>query len=239
MPIHGTSDSRRRPIIPRASATPTPVDSSPIDTAVAAANSASAATPCVVSDTAPTSSTPAAAEPPTPCTSPIPNAAAGERPCECACGRGRVPVHVHVRMGVDDTVVHVGVRVEVAAPPAVQQPHGEDDDHAADRQLGGLLHALRQRVADQHDGQAAGKERERVPAPPGEPEPARPRGPVTRVGDDQRGHRRQVIGVGGVAQAEQDGHQQRDDDAAAAEPGQRVVEPAHQTRRAAATAAWP
>jgi hypothetical protein len=48
-------------------------------------------------------------------------------------------------------VVAVGVGVEVPAPPANEQPCGEEDYDHTDQSLRGLLHALWQITSQQHE----------------------------------------------------------------------------------------
>ena len=150
----------------------------------------------------------------------------------------RGSVLVHVRVGVHDVPVPVRVDVEVAAPPAYEQPCCERDDQRADRDLGRPVDGSGQRVAVEHERQPERHQRDRVTEAPCEAEdPGAPRS-AARAREDQGRHGREVVGVGRVAQAEQDGDEQRDRNrAAVAEPCDRVVEPEHGYRTPAATAA--
>ena len=122
----------------------------------------------------------------------------------------------------------MSVEPEVAAPPAREQDEREDDDQAADRRLRRVLHRLREVRAVQHHRDAEDKERRRVPEPPGQAEARGMPGRPASTGGDHGRHRRQVIGIAGVPQAEQD--RDRDDDEqrrAVRKPGDVVVEAEH------------
>ena len=149
---------------------------------------------------------------------------------------------VHVRVRVHHIAVAVHVGVEASAPPADQQAHGEDDDDRADRHLGRALQAARQVGAEEHDRQPEREQRGGVAEPPGQSERRGATGPAALVRQQERGDRREVIGVGGVAQSEQHRHEQHDEQpAAAAQLRDRVVEARHGQlpRAVAAIAACP
>ncbi len=80
-----------------------------------------------------------------------------------------------------------------------------------------------------------------MPEPPGEAEPPRaPRAAPLVPGEDERRERGQVVGVGGVAKAEQQRHREREDQrAAGADVRDPIVEAEHAQVLAAAIAACP
>ena len=84
---------------------------------------------------------------------------------------GRVLVHVGMR--VVQRAVRMRVGVEVAPPPAHEQPQAERHDHEADRDFGGALHSPRQCAAEEHDGDSEQEQRRRVPEAPGRAERGR------------------------------------------------------------------
>jgi hypothetical protein len=133
-----------------------------------------------------------------------------------------------VDVRVAAAVVLVEVNVVHPAPPAHEQPHGERHDDDADRCLGALLCALRQVGLEEHDRQAEDEERRRVAEPPGEAESPGAASPSFLVRRDQRADRREVVGVGRVAQAQEhrndDDHEQR---RSVRERGHPVVESEH------------
>ena len=150
-----------------------------------------------------------------------------------------------VRVSVEVAMLHramaMNVGVEAARAPVQQEPDRQRHDHDADRQLGAPLHAVGQVGAEQHDRQAEGEQRGRVAQPPSEAQAPGAARAALLVGGDQRRDRGEVVGIGGVAQPEEDGdgaHHQRG--ASVPERGDLLVEPEHQPPlRAAATAAWP
>jgi hypothetical protein len=110
---------------------------------------------------------------------------------------------VRVQVAVLDLAVAVRVGVEPAAPPAQQEPRREEHDHEPDERLGRPLRGVRQVRVEQHDRQPEQGEGDRVPEPPREPEPPGAAHAAVGLGRDQRGDRGEVIGVGRVAQPEQ------------------------------------
>ena len=195
-----------------------------------------------------TSRMPAPAEPPTPCTSPMPNAASGVRPSASSAMRVRVlapmAALVRVRVRVDDVAVAVRVDVEVAAPPAHQQPDREADDQQPDRDLRHLLDALGQRVAPEHERQPERQQRQRVAGAPREPEPYGGAPAAARARRGRARDRGEVVGVGRMAQPEQQRDEQGDGEAALRAPSSAIRSSSPNTGQpfamvAAATAAWP
>ena len=108
----------------------------------------------------------------------------------------------------------VGVQVEQAAPPADEQPDRKDDDQQADRRLGAALHGLRQVGPEEDDRQAEREQRNCVARPPGEAEARRHPGGAVAAARDQGRHRREVIRVGGVPEAENGRHGGDDEEGA-------------------------
>ena len=115
-----------------------------------------------------------------PCTSPIPNACAGERrvaPRARARGRGSACLCA-VQVAMLDLAVAVGMHVEApgaSAPAAAPPAH----DQHADRHLGCPLERLGQWASNSTTGRPNGASVSAWP-PPGEAEPARAAGPVRR-----------------------------------------------------------
>src|SRR5215217_4822081 len=79
-------------------------------------------------------------------------------------GVGFVGVDVAVSRFV---VVAVGVGVEVTAPPAKEQPCGEEDYDHTDQSLRSLLHRPRQVTSQQHERKTDENQGCTVPKPPG------------------------------------------------------------------------
>lgn len=119
-----------------------------------------------------------------------------------------MPVDVHVT----DAAVLVLVDVEATGTPAVEEPDGESDDHERDRGLGTPPHRLGQVLAEHDDGEPEGKQGRRVAEPPEEAEPpGAPAGTLVPAGDERR-DRGEMVGIGRVAEAEQDGDRDHDPD---------------------------
>src|SRR5918995_5115305 len=131
---------------------------------------------------------------------------------------------VGVDVAVDRfAVVAVSVGVEVPAPPANEQPRGEDDYDHTDQSLRNLLHRPRQVTAQQHERKADENQGRAVPNPPGKTHRAGLSHPVTTFGGDEGGNRRQVIRVGGVAQTQRQAYQEYDPEGR--RPVQEALEP--------------
>ena len=138
-------------------------------------------------------------------------------------GAGRVRVQVRVRA----VGMRVPMGVEGSAAPADEQPDGEAGDQEPDRGLGAALDGLREVRAVEDDRDAEREERQCVPRAPRQAEPGRVASPALRRGE-QRRDSREMVGVGGVAQTEQDGHGDHEHDCGAVRGrGEIVVEPEH------------
>ena len=121
-------------------------------------------------------------------------------------GVGFVGVDVAVSRFV---VVAVGVGVEVTAPPAKEQPCGEEDYDDTDQSLRSLLYRPRQVTSQQHERKADENQGRAVPEPPGKAHRAGlSRRSGIPFGGDERGNRGQVVGVGGVPQTQRQAYQQ-------------------------------
>src|SRR5687767_69557 len=106
-------------------------------------------------------------------------------------------------------VVAVGVGVEVPAPPANEQPCGEEDYDHTDQSLRSLLHRPRQVASQQHERKADENQGCTVPEPPGKAHRAGLSRPSTVLfGCDEGGNRGQVVGVGGVPQTQRQAYKQ-------------------------------
>lgn len=138
---------------------------------------------------------------------------------------------VGVRVGMPHAAVSMAMRVELAAPPAHQQTHGQNHDNDADRQLGRAGHGLRQVPPEEDHRQAAGEERDRVAQPPGQAQHAGAAGAVASVAipEHQRRERGQVVGIGRVPQTQQDRDGERHALTAAqsCQPRQPIIETEH------------
>jgi hypothetical protein len=119
------------------------------------------------------------------------------------------------------------MNVEVAPAPADEQAHGERHDHRADGELGHAPDDRRKVPFEQDEWQPDRQQRRSVAEPPAEPQSARQPRLVRLVGEHEAGDGGQVVGVGRMAEAEQQRGQQREHDAALAEVGDRVVESVH------------
>jgi hypothetical protein len=124
--------------------------------------------------------------------------------------------------------VGMSVQVEVAMPPADEQPQGEEDDHRGNGRLGALLQTPRQVALGEEDREAEDHERQRVPEPPPRSEPSgRARGPLS-AGGDQRRDGGDVVRIRRVAQSQEGRHEEDDGDRRAVrEPRDPVVESEH------------
>src|SRR5215208_962669 len=106
-------------------------------------------------------------------------------------------------------VVAVRVGVEVPAPPANEQPYGEEDYDDTDQSLRSLLHRPRQVTSQQHERKAYENQGCAVPHPPGKTHRAGLSRPSTILfGGDEGGNSGQVVGVGGVPQTQRQAYQQ-------------------------------
>src|SRR5918994_7511205 len=132
---------------------------------------------------------------------------------------------VGVDVAVDRfAVVAVSVGVEVPAPPANEQPCGEEDYDHTDQSLRSLLHRPRQVTSQQHKRKADENQGRAVPNPPGKTHRTGLSRPVTTFGGDECGNRCQVIRVGGVAQAQRQADHEYDPEGR--RPVQEALKPA-------------
>ena len=118
----------------------------------------------------------------------------------------------------------VVVVLAVAVQPADEHAQREQHDDDADGLLGGRLERRRERRAEQDQRQADHEQRGGVA---GAPDGAEAGGGAraARVPGDERRDRHQVVGVGRVAQPEQEGDAERDDERRALEEaGEGVVD---------------
>jgi hypothetical protein len=100
-------------------------------------------------------------------------------------------------------LVFVLVDMEAAAPPLPEETERQRDDDQSDRRFDATPGGLRQGSPDEQERQAEGDERRRVPDAPREAEQgARACVPSVRPGHERR-DRGEVIGVGGMAEAEE------------------------------------
>ena len=133
--------------------------------------------------------------------------------------------------------VWMGVHVEVAVLPADEEPDREEHDQRCHGGLGALLHALRQELLEEEDGQAEQHEGERVTEAPEHAQPCGgPAHPLLARGNQGR-HGRDVIRVGRMTEAEQGRDEDHDEDGATArEVDDGVVEAEHRGLFAACAA---
>ncbi len=125
-------------------------------------------------------------------------------------------------------LVDVRMEIEVAVAPTDEKAKCEEDDERSDCRLGALLHPLGEVLLEEEDREAEQHERECMAEAPERAEPRRgparafaPRGNQGRDGRD-------VVGVGRVAQAEEDGDEDHDSHGGSVrEACNCVVEPKH------------
>ena len=108
---------------------------------------------------------------------------------------------VQVQVGVWGTGVGVGVHVPAAARVAPQHRASKPDEQQRDEEIRGGGEAGGEVQPPQHDQPHDNPDARRVPHRPGEPEPARR--PDRPLPGRERGHGGQVVGLEGVAEAEQ------------------------------------
>jgi hypothetical protein len=122
---------------------------------------------------------------------------------------------VRVRMGVADPGVAVGMYVEMAPAPPQQESHRQDCDQQANDDLRPALNRLRQVPAKEQNRKTEAEQSGGVAQSPGHPKQRRATGAVASIGQKQGGHSRQVIRIGRVPKAKQNGHDEGHDAAAA------------------------
>ena len=134
---------------------------------------------------------------------------------------------VHMRM--PPTAVLVRVDVEHPSSPSDEESDCQIHDHDGDGRLSSLLNAFREVSVEKQHGQAEGDQGQRVTQPPRETQLSGPAGGTLFSARQQRGHGSEVIGIGGVAKAEQHGNHDDDPDRRpVGESGNSVVEAEHQ-----------
>lgn len=85
---------------------------------------------------------------------------------------------VHVGVNMADGPMLMGMNVEVARSPPVQQPNRERDNDDADDHLRRLLQRTGQRSAEKHDREAKQSESSGMAESPGQAQPHRSTGPT-------------------------------------------------------------
>src|SRR6266705_5720709 len=101
--------------------------------------------------------------------------------------------------------------MEEPAPPADKEPDSEPDDQQADRRLRRTMDRFGEIGLEEDDRQAEQEQARRVAQSPRAAEAACGlRSAVAR--GDQRRHRREVVGIAGVAQAERNRDEDDDDE---------------------------
>jgi hypothetical protein len=114
-----------------------------------------------------------------------------------------------MRMRVLDTLVAMGVEVEVTLGPAEQESKRQEDDDQTDGHLRSSDEAFRQVLAEQDHRESEGQQCRSMTKAPREPECPRTPGAVPLTRKDQGGDGRQVVGIGSVPKTQQDSHRQR------------------------------
>ena len=209
-PSAGVRRSKFLPMGPLAMATPNAVERSAIETAVPAAKISSAPVAC----TAPLDGREQEQRQPARTADPVhqPDTVRRERGADRNLMGVLVGCIDFVRVDVSVctiVAVAVGVGMEVPAPPANQQPYGEEYYDPPDKSLRGLLHRPWQIASQQHEREPDEDQGSTVPEPPRKAHRAGLPQPVTiLLGSDKGGHRGQMVGVGRVPQAEQQADQQ-------------------------------
>ncbi len=116
------------------------------------------------------------------------------------------------------------MRAERPPMPAYEQRQREPDDERSDRRLRSPLNGNGQIRAVEDDREAEGEERGAVADPPGEPEP---RGGAPVAGGQGR-HRREMVRIGGVSEAEEQRDAKHDEERRAVRRTREgMVEPEH------------
>jgi hypothetical protein len=123
---------------------------------------------------------------------------------------GRRILPVRVKMPMYYVVMATGVSMEVASAPAQQEAQAERHDHHPNQYLGRLLGRFGEIALKEDDRQSHHEERRGMANPPEQAEHAPAPNGVLLLGCDKCRDSREVIGVDGVPESEQDG--QRDDD---------------------------
>ena len=224
-PSAGVRRSKFLPMGPPAMATPNAVERSAIETAVPAAKISSAPVACTAPSMVESKQQRQPARPADPVHQT--DTVRGERCAEqhlmgvLVRRVGFVRVDVAVNTFI---VVAVGVGMEVPAPPANQQPYGEEDYDPSDKSLSRLLYRLRQVTPQQHEREPDEDQGRTVPEPPRKTHRASlPQTATILLRSDKGGHRGQMVGVGRMPQAKQQADQQHDPEGR--RPVQKSLEP--------------
>jgi hypothetical protein len=112
-------------------------------------------------------------------------------------------MRVYVRML--PTAVLVWVDVEHPLSPPEEEAESQVHDHDGNGRLSSLLNAFREVVVEKHHRQAEGDQSQSVSHPPRETQLTGTPGGTLFPTCQQRGHCREVIGIGRMSKAEQDG----------------------------------
>jgi hypothetical protein len=117
---------------------------------------------------------------------------------------------MHVGVNMADGPMLMGMNVEVARTPPVQQPNRERDNDDADDHLRSLLQHARQRSAEEHDRKPKQSESSGMAESPCQAQPRRSTGPTLLLVQEQGRHRCQVIGIEGVPKPEDQRNDKRE-----------------------------
>ena len=119
-------------------------------------------------------------------------------------------------------------RVEGSVPPPDEKPDCEEHDQRGDRGLGSTLDVLREIALGDEDRDAEDHECHGVPEPPPRAQARGGGGRALASGGDQRRDGRDVVGIGGVPEAEQHGGEQDDTERGSlGQPRHPLVDPEH------------
>ncbi len=128
-----------------------------------------------------------------------------------------VPVLVKVGVRVHHVAVAMRVSVQITPLPADEQTHGESDDEEADGHFRRRVDGLREEAAEENHGHPQGEYSHRVPEAPPETQGTGICLPAFIPGEHEGGNGGYVIGIGGVAETEQESREQGHGGAPAAE----------------------
>lgn len=136
-------------------------------------------------------------------------------------------VLVDVRVGVTNVAMSVRMRMEVPTAPAQQKADGEKRRDDAHEKLCRVSHDLWQLRPEHHDRHTEQKERRRVPETPEEAEHTGTSPAAAVIRQDERGYRGEVIRVGRMPRAQQEGDDEAECQAAAAESENPLIKKVH------------
>src|SRR3954467_13259738 len=114
-------------------------------------------------------------------------------------------MRVRVGMGVEHPCVAVGMYVEVAPTPTQQESSRQDCDQHPDDNLRPSLNRLGQVAAKEQNRKAEAEQRGGVAQSPRQSEQRRTTGAVASISQKQGGYCRQVIRIGRMPEAKQNG----------------------------------